>query len=79
MKKSFLIFSFIIVAAIVTSVYLLGMHHGHTGKGLVIAKEAMAAQEKPSVSPVNARGNRGTYYPNTEDLAPDEMRMLIPG
>jgi ribonuclease Z len=35
-----------------------------------------AAQD---VSPTKARSDRDTYYPNTEDLAPDEMRVIACG
>lgn len=31
------------------------------------------------VSPTKARAERDTYYPNTEDLAPDEMRVIACG
>ena len=36
------------------------------------------AQEDEAVSPVKARA-RETYYPNTEDLKPDEMRVIACG
>jgi ribonuclease Z len=36
------------------------------------------AEETPEVSPVKARP-RDTYYPNSEDLAPDEMRVIACG
>jgi ribonuclease Z len=36
------------------------------------------AEETAEVSPVKARP-RDTYYPNTEDLAPDEMRVIACG
>ncbi len=36
------------------------------------------AEEPAEVSPVKARP-RDTYYPNTEDLAPDEMRVIACG
>jgi ribonuclease Z len=36
------------------------------------------AEETPEVSPVKARP-RETYYPNSEDLAPDEMRVIACG
>ena len=38
-----------------------------------------AAESTPAVSPVKARSPRDTYYPNTEDLAPDEMRVIACG
>ena len=39
---------------------------------------AKSGQEKPDVSPVHARP-RDVYYPNSEDLAPDEMRVTACG
>jgi ribonuclease Z len=36
------------------------------------------AEETPDLSPVKARP-RDTYYPNSEDLAPDEMRVIACG
>ena len=36
------------------------------------------AKDTPQVSPVKAR-ERDTYYPNSEDLAPDEMRVIACG
>ena len=32
-----------------------------------------------TISPTKARADRDTYYPNTEDLAPDEMRVVACG
>jgi ribonuclease Z len=39
---------------------------------------AKTEQARPPVSPVEAR-ERDTYYPNTEDLAEDEMRVIACG
>jgi ribonuclease Z len=39
---------------------------------------AKTEQTKPPISPVQARA-RDTYYPNTEDLAGDEMRVIACG
>jgi ribonuclease Z len=41
-----------------------------------VAQEA--GNSKPMLSPVKARP-RDVYYPNTEDLAPDEMRVIACG
>ena len=41
MKKLLLTGSGILVAAVIVSVYLLGLHHGSTGEGLAIAKEVV--------------------------------------
>jgi ribonuclease Z len=40
---------------------------------------AQAASSTPELSPVKASSPRDTYYPNTEDLAPDEMRVIACG
>ena len=79
MKKSLLVGSCILVAATFVSVYLLVLYHGRSGKGLTIPNEAVAAQTKSSVSPVKALAERDVYYPGTEDLAPDEMRVIACG
>ena len=79
MKKSLLIGSGILVAAAFVSVYLFGLYHGRTGEGLTITKEAIAAQMKSSASPVKALEERDVYYPGSEDLAPDEMRVIACG
>ena len=79
MKKSLLIGSGILVAAAFVSVYLFGLHHGRTGEGLTITKEALAAQTESSASPVKALMERDVYYPGSEDLAPDEMRVIACG
>ena len=41
--------------------------------------DANDEESHPTVSPVKARPSRDTYYPNTEDLAPDEMRVVACG
>jgi ribonuclease Z len=38
----------------------------------------LMAQEQ-TLSPIKARADRDVYYPNTEDLAPDEMRVIACG
>ncbi|WP_425045796.1 guanitoxin biosynthesis MBL fold metallo-hydrolase GntH [Primorskyibacter sp. S87] len=44
----------------------------------LIGPSAALAQETAEVSPVKAR-ERDTYYPNSEDLGPDEMRVIACG
>ena len=46
--------------------------------GLVVVLAAKSAEE-PSASPVKAIAEREMYYPGTEDLAPDEMRVIACG
>ena len=68
-----------VAALIITAVYLNGKNVEGVGKDFSIINQASAAKAKPTVSPVKASGGRGTYYPNTEDLAPDEMRIISLG
>ncbi len=50
-----------------------------SGDGPAIVPEAQAASsEAAPVSPTEARA-RDVYYPNSEDLAPDEMRVIACG
>jgi ribonuclease Z len=79
MKNLYKISIGIMIAAALFSVYLIGQHHGRTGDGLAIGKEAIAAQTKSSASPVNALKDRDVYYPGSEELAPDEMRVVACG
>jgi ribonuclease Z len=66
------------VAAIaVAAIYMKGQHDGRVGQEPSLVKEAEAAN-KPKVAPVKAR-EREVYLPNSEDLAPDEMRVIACG
>ena len=58
-------------------VYLLGYRDGVNGEPAELASKAVA--EESGVSPVKATNERDVYYPNTEDLAPDEMRVIACG
>ena len=79
MKKPLLIAGGILVTAAFVSVYLRGMHRGSAGKGLTFGNEAIAAQTKSSASPTKALTERDVYYPGSENLAPDEMRVTACG
>ena len=77
--KYLLIGSGILMAVVLVAVYLVGLNHGRTGKELTITKEAVAAAEtKPKISMTKAR-ERDFYAPNSEDLGPDEMRLIACG
>ena len=64
-----------LIAVTAIAIYLLGA----TGEGLSVVKEAVAAETKSTVSPVKALANQTVYYPGTEDLAADEMRVIACG
>ena len=68
-----------LITAMMMVGYLLGLHHGRTGVGLANVKEAVAAQTQSSASPVQALAERDVYYPGTEALDPDEMRVIACG
>jgi len=78
-KKALVSSSVLLIAVTMVAVYLFGLHHGRTGEGITITKEAIAAQTKSSASPVKALEERDVYYPGSEDLAPDEMRIVACG
>jgi ribonuclease Z len=56
-------------------VYFWGHSDGHDGKEFF---NSAMAQTAPLISPVRARA-RDFYAPNSEDLAPDEMRVIACG
>jgi ribonuclease Z len=64
------VFGFIVACATISS-----NHAAEAGAPAT----ALAATTLGQVSPVEARGGRGVYYPNTESLAPDEMRIIALG
>ena len=42
-------------------------------------KPQQEAQRPPTISPTKATANRDVYFPGTEDLEPDEMRVTALG
>ncbi len=69
-----------VIAAIGTGAYLMGRHDEMAGKSFwristVHAQEAV----KSPVSPVKPLSKQDVYYPGTEGLAPDEMRVVACG
>ena len=59
-------------------VYAWGYSDARVGKLPSLTAKAVAAEGSPLVSPVNARPQE-VYFPNTEDLAADEMRVIACG
>ncbi len=78
-KKSLFITSVLLLAITIVATYLFGLYHGRTGDGFTIAKESVAAQTESWASPVKALKDRDVYYPGTENLKPDEMRIVACG
>jgi hypothetical protein len=62
----------LLVAAAIAAGYFMGREDERAGRPFSLASPAQAA-DHPTISPVKARP-RNFYAPNSEDLAPDEMR-----
>ena len=78
MKQSKMVF--LGVAITLVAVFISPCVHidGREGITLGLISEANAAESREKVSPVKAR-SRDTYYPNSEDLGKDEMRVVACG
>jgi ribonuclease Z len=76
-RKSTTVLTGLIVAAVLAGAYLLGRSDERAGRPFSLANPAQAA-DAPSISPVMAR-DRDFYAPNSEDLRPDEMRLIACG
>ena len=75
MNRVFILLTTIFLVAII---YLWGHSDGRAGKSFGFTEVAFAAESSPGVSPVEARP-RDVYYPNSERLAKDEMRVIACG
>jgi ribonuclease Z len=67
-----------LTACIVALVAVCGFHLSNPIEGLGAAAQA-AQKSRPGFSPVKALSVRDAYYPGTEDIAPDEMRVTACG
>ena len=84
MKRKFKFFGIASIAIIVAiGFYLWGEHAAQTGSGIEIVKQAQAAGEAEyssnTKSPTEAMSPRDMYFPGTEKLASDEMRIVAAG
>jgi ribonuclease Z len=59
------------------ALYFWGHSDGSEGRTLLVG-ESFAAEKSTEPSPTHAR-DRDVYYPNSENLAPDEMRVIACG
>ena len=74
-KRVFIVASMTFVSVIL---YQWGNLDGREGKVSGLIGESIAAENPPNISPVKARA-RDFYAPNSEDLGPDEMRLIACG
>jgi len=67
------------IGIVVAGAYVAGHSRGASNGTLGIVPEGHAAETTPpKLSPVEAR-SRDAYFPNSENLAPDEMRVIACG
>ncbi len=76
MKRSLLYVISLLVVAVLA--YQWGNPAGRVGIEFRLMETAVAADHATGISPVKARA-RDFYSPNSEDLAPDEMRLIACG
>jgi ribonuclease Z len=70
-----------ILAVGAVALYQWGVNDGRDGKsaGLVESANAASANEAMVASRTGTTPDRDVYYPGTEELAPDEMRVIACG
>ena len=63
------------------AVYQMGINDGLNKDEMTFIRkaEAKSAEQAPKLSPVKAMENRDAYFPGTEDLGPNEMRVISLG
>ena len=67
-----------IVVCVVMGIYGWGLYNGQSGTGIEIVGQAEAAGGKVT-NPVGTAPDRYVYYPGTETLAKDEIRLFACG
>lgn len=67
------------IALVAACTYQLGHVDGRAGKESRLLGETIAAESTSAISPVKAVPDRDVYYPGSEDLAADEMRVIACG
>ncbi len=78
MRKAKLIALVGVVALSLAGAYMLGVYSEQTGKGVSLTKEALAAGGRVT-DPTGTAPDRYVYYPGTEKLTKDEVRVIACG
>ena len=70
-----------LVTVVVAGAYLLGQMQAMRGDSVGVMSDANATESENAGgwSPTGTTPDRGVYYPGTEELAPDEMRVIACG
>jgi ribonuclease Z len=77
-RKLKLLVTIAVVTGLVATVYLLGLHNGQKGQEFSLTSKAVAAGGKVT-DPKGTAPDRYVYYPGTEKLKADEIRMFVCG
>ena len=67
------------VVAAIASAYFIGRSDEHAAESLALVNSAQAADAAASTTGKRPSEHRPTYFPNTESLRPDEMRITALG
>ena len=79
MKRKTKLISIVSLAVMIAAAgYMLGVYREQTGKGVPLVKEAEAAGGKVT-DPRGTAPDRYVYYPGTEALKEDEIRIVVCG
>ncbi len=79
MKRKTKLISIVSLAVMIAAAgYMLGVYSEQTGKGLPLTKEARAAGGRVT-DPKGTAPDRYVYYPGTEALKEDEIRIVVCG
>ena len=73
------VFGAVVVVGVLATVYLWGRFDENAERAMPFTGTAHAATSPPSVSPVGVVDPREVYYPGSEALAADEMRVVACG
>ncbi len=76
LKKKYTALSLVTVAGVAAAIGCMVGQSRSSGDRVTESKEALAAEDL--ISPVKAR-ERDSYFPNSEDLGPNEMRVIACG
>ena len=79
MKRKLMLVAIGVAATVaLTAVYTAGWLKGHSGQKPTLVKEAQAAGGEEN-NPKDAAPDRYAYYPGSEDLGPNEVRVIACG
>ncbi len=78
LRKTTLLGMVAVTLLVMAAVYTFGWLHGRTGQALPLLGEAQAAAG-PVTGPNTVASDRYAYYPGTETLAQDEVRVIACG